>query len=322
VFRTAACAACLAGCDGPQSALVPAGAGASRIDGLFWLMTIGLAIIWVATVALAIYAYTSRKAHGVRSARLVIVGGGVVLPVIVLTGLLVYGLAMMPALLPSDAPASVRIRVTGHQYWWRVRYLRGDEVAFELANELRLPRGQRVALELESRDVIHSFWIPSLGGKVDMIPGRTTRLVLEPTTAGVFRGTCAEYCGTSHALMSFYAIVEEPDRFERWFAAEAGTATPPSTPAAMRGAAELLANGCGACHAIRGTGANGVVGPDLTHVGSRHSLAAGILPNDVGAFRRFLTRTGDVKPGVHMPAFGMLPPATVDALAAYLEGLQ
>ena len=306
------------GCDGPQSALVPAGRGAERIGELFWGMTIGFTIVWVATMALAIYAYVSRKEHGARTARLVIVGGGVVLPVVVLTGLLAYGLSTMPSLLPSDERARVTIHVTAHQYWWRVRYMRDGAVAFELANELHLPVGERVELVLDSPDVIHALWIPSLGGKVDMIPGRTTRLVLEPTEVGIYRGTCAEYCGTSHALMSFYAIVEKPARFEEWFAAQAAPAVAP----AAHGAELFIANGCGACHSIRGTAANGVVGPDLTHVGSRHSLAAGILPNDDGAFRRFISRPTEIKPGVHMPRFGMLPAATVDALATYLEGLQ
>jgi cytochrome c oxidase subunit II len=312
----------LAGCDGPQSALVPAGRGAARITDLFWGMTIGLAIVWLAVVALAIYAYTSRRSHSTRTARLVIIGGGVVFPIVVLTGLLIYGLAMMPSMLPSGPPAAVRIHITGHQYWWRVRYIRDGRAAFELANEVHLPVGQRVEFELESRDVIHSFWIPALGGKVDMIPGRTTRAVLEPTDPGIYRGTCAEYCGTSHAWMSLYAVVEDAGAYERWFAAQAAAAIAPTERAAIAGAEQFLANGCGACHAIRGTAAKGVIGPDLTHVGSRQSLAAGALPNNADALRRWIARTTRVKPAAHMPAFGMLPTDAVDALAIYLEGLQ
>jgi cytochrome c oxidase subunit II len=310
----------LAACDGPQSALAPAGRGADRIADLFWGMTIGFAIVWLLVVALALYAYGSGREHGARTGRLVIVIGGVVVPVVVLTGLLSYGLSMMPSLLP-DGRAAHTIQVIAHQYWWRVRYVHDGRVV-ELANELHLPAGKRVELQLESRDVIHSLWIPSLGGKVDMIPGRTTRLVLEPVTPGVYRGTCAEYCGTSHAWMSLFAIVEAPDRFERWLAEQAAPAAVPAQPLAARGAERFLANGCGACHAIRGTAADGVIGPDLTHVGSRHSLAAGALANDVRALRRWISRTTDVKPSVHMPAFGMLPVDTVDALAAYLDGLQ
>lgn len=311
-----------AGCEGPQSTLVPAGRGAERIADLFWGMTIGFAVLWLAVVALALYAYGSRREHRVGVGRVLIVGGGVVFPVVVLTGLLIYGLSEMPSLLPSGERPTLRIQVIGHQYWWRVRYLRDGAPAVELANEVHLPVGSRVEFELGSPDVIHSFWIPALGGKADMIPGRTTRLVLEPVKTGVFRGQCAEYCGASHALMAFYAIVEEPEPFERWLAAQAAPAVAPREPAAVHGAEQFLANGCGACHAIRGTHANGVIGPDLTHVGSRRSLAAGILPNDTRAMRRWLAHPDEVKPGVHMPAFGMLPADTTDALAAYLEALR
>jgi cytochrome c oxidase subunit II len=318
--RSPAIVCALAGCDGPQSALAPAGRGADRIADLFWGMTIGFAIVWLIVVALAIYAYGSGREHAARTGWLVVIIGGVVVPIVVLTSLLTHGLSMMPSLLPSEGAAHT-IQVIGHQYWWRVRYLR-DGQPVELANELHLPAGEKVELQLESRDVIHSFWIPSLGGKVDMIPGRTTRLVLEPVKPGVYRGTCAEYCGTSHAWMSLFAIVEDRDRFESWLAVQAAPAAAPTQPLAARGAEQFLANGCGACHAIRGTPARGVIGPDLTHVGSRHSLAAGALPNDAHALARWISRTTDVKPSVHMPAFGMLPGDTVDALAAYLEGLQ
>jgi cytochrome c oxidase subunit II len=311
----------VAGCDGAQSALAPAGRGAARIADLFWVMTIGFAVVWTAFVGLAIYAYCGRREHGARTGRLVILVGGVVVPVIALTALLTWGLAMMPQLLPSSG-ATLEIEVIGHQYWWRVRYLRGEQPPVELANEIHLPVGAKVELRLESRDVIHSFWIPSLGGKVDMIPGRTTRLVLEPTRAGVYRGTCAEYCGTSHAWMSFHAVVEEPAQFERWLAAQAAPAAVPADPATAAGAEQFVANGCGACHAIRGTAADGVIGPDLTHVGSRRSLAAGALPNDTGALRRWIARTTAIKPRVHMPAFGALPDDAADALASYLAGLK
>jgi cytochrome c oxidase subunit 2 len=192
----------------------------------------------------------------------------------------------------------------------------------ELANEIRLPVGERVAFHLESPDVIHSFWIPALSGKMDMIPGRQTRLALEPTRTGVFRGACAEYCGTSHALMSFDVVVLEPADFARWLEQQRAPAQPPVQPLAVHGQELFLANGCGACHTVRGTPADGVVGPDLTHVGSRLSLGAATLSNDPEAFQRWVANTDHVKPGVHMPAFGMLPPEDLRALAAYLDALQ
>jgi cytochrome c oxidase subunit 2 len=155
-----------------------------------------------------------------------------------------------------------------------------------------------------------------------MIPGRRTRLTLEPTVPGVYRGVCAEFCGTSHALMAFRVVVHEPPQFEAWLEAQRAPAADDLTEPAAAGADAFLRNGCGACHTVRGTPARGLVGPDLTHVGSRLSLGAGTLPNTASAFSDWVSRTGNIKPGVHMPAFGMLPSDEVGALAAYLEALQ
>jgi cytochrome c oxidase subunit 2 len=314
----------LGGCRGPQSALDPAGRGAERIAEFFWWMAAGAGLIWLAVVGLAIYAMRVRPGVHSRHTALLIIGGGAVLPTVVLAGLLAYGLALIPVLLPPAAESQLQVAVSAEQWWWRVRYLTsgGNGEAVELANEVRLPVGRRVAFHLESPDVIHSFWIPALGGKIDMIPGRRNRLVLEPTRTGVFHGACAEYCGTSHALMRFAVIVLEQEDFAGWLMHQHAPAQPPTQALAAYGQELFLANGCGACHTIRGTPADGVVGPDLTHVGSRLSLGAGILPNDLEGFQRWIAHTEDIKPGVHMPAFGMLPPEDVQALAAYLDGLQ
>jgi cytochrome c oxidase subunit 2 len=280
-------------------------------------------VIWLAVIALALYAVRVRpEAHSRRQANVLIIGGGAIIPTVVLAGLLVYGLALTPELLAPAPEGSLKLAVTGEQWWWRVRYMPPGGEAVELANEIRLPVGEHVEFHLESPDVIHSFWIPSLGGKLDMIPGRVTRLTLQSTRTGVFRGACAEYCGTSHALMLFSVVVMEQEDFARWLARQAQPAWEPTSPLAAHGRELFLANGCGACHTVRGTPADGVVGPDLTHVGGRLSLGAGILPNDPDAFVRWIGRTEAVKPGVHMPAFGMLPPEDLEALALYLEGLQ
>jgi cytochrome c oxidase subunit 2 len=317
------CAIASAACDGPQSALDPAGRGAARLADLFAALTAGAAIIWCASVGLALYAtYSGRKPRGPAFGSWLIVGGGVALPVVVLTGTLSYGLALLPTVLPSAHEGALEIEVTGEQWWWRVRYLPAAGEPIDLANEIHLPSGEPVALTLLSDNVIHSFWIPSLGGKADMIPGRRIRLALEPTEPGVYRGVCAEYCGTSHALMAFRVVVHEPPEFEAWLAGQREPAADPRGEPAAAGAEAFLGNGCGACHTVRGTPARGVVGPDLTHVGSRLTLAAGTLPNDAAAFGRWLSLTDEVKPSVHMPAFGMLPSDEVSALAAYLEALQ
>jgi cytochrome c oxidase subunit II len=312
------------GCEGSQSALEPAGRGAEQIADLFWGMTIGAVVIWTAVMGLAVLAAArNRRQWSLRAARRLIVVGGVVVPTVVLTGLLVYGLALLPPLLAPAGVDAQQVVVTAEQYWWRVRQQRPDGTAIDTANEIHLAVGTPVEFRLESPDVIHSFWIPALGGKIDAIPGRRTRLMLEPTRAGVLEGVCAEYCGASHAWMSFVVVVHEDEAaLVRWLAEQAEPARTPQEPVAVRGQQLFLANGCGACHTVRGTPADGVVGPDLTHVGSRRSLAAGLLTNDTNDFRVWIARTSELKPGVHMPAFGMLPDDDLQALAAYLEGLR
>jgi cytochrome c oxidase subunit II len=315
----------LCGCGGPQSALDPAGRGAERIADLFWWMAVGAGVIWLGIVGLAVYTiHLEREPHGLKGARLLIVVGGVVFPTIVLAALLSYGLALLPELVGRAPEGSLKIAVSGEQWWWRVRYLRpdGNGAAAELANEIRLPVGEPVEFQLESPDVIHSFWIPALGGKMDMIPGRTNRLTLEPTRTGVFRGVCAEFCGTSHALMGFDVVVLEKAEFAAWLARQTAPADAPAKLLARRGEERFLADGCGACHTIRGTAADGLIGPDLTHVGGRLSLGARVLANDPDGFRRWIAETEHVKPDSGMPSFGMLPPEDVDALAAYLDGLE
>lgn len=313
---------CLAGCSGAQSALDPAGRGAEVLADLFWWMAAGAVIVWGAVMALAFYAMRVHPDTGGKRAALMIIGGGAVVPTVVLTVLLVYGLRVMPPLLAAAPPGTMQIAVTGEQWWWRVRYHPGGSAAVELANEIRLPVGEKVELLLDSTDVIHSFWIPALGGKMDMIPGRRTRLVLEPSRTGTFRGACAEYCGTSHALMAFPVVVMEREEFARWLDAQRAAARTPDAAEASEGRERFFATGCPACHTVAGTEARGVIGPDLTHVGSRLTLGAGILPNEPGAFVRWIERTEAVKPGVHMPSFRMLEARELQALAAYLESLQ
>jgi cytochrome c oxidase subunit II len=317
-----ACAAA-AGCAGVQSSLAPAGREAGRIAALFWWMAGGALVVWLAVLALTIYCLRTRAETWTRRAgALLIVGGGVIFPTVMLTVLLVFGLAMLPPLVARAPESALQIQVVGEQWWWRVRYLRAGGPPIELANEVRLPVGERVQFQLESDNVLHSFWIPPLGGKMDMIPGRVTWLALEPTRTGVFRGVCAEYCGASHALMGFHVEVMEPAAFRRWLEGQAAPAAAPVSAQAARGEEVFFATGCSACHTVAGTPAAGIVGPDLTHVGSRATLAGAVLPNDAASLQQWIARTADIKPGVHMPRFGMLPRADLDALAAYLRGLQ
>lgn len=326
VARLPSCVAgalALAGCAAGPSVIHPAGRGADRIADLFWWTTAGSVVLWLAFVGLAIYAgQPSRRQTSMRAARRLILFGGVLFPTVLLAGLLAYGLAMLPPLLASAPEGSLRILVTGEQWWWRVRYLPAGSEAVHLANEVHLPVGVPVEFRLESADVIHSFWIPPLGGKIDMIPGRQNHLTLLPTKTGIFAGICAEYCGTSHALMRFFAVVEEKEDFDRWLARQAEPARRPTDPLPRRGSDLFLESGCGGCHSVRGTPADGVIGPDLTHVGSRLSLGAGTLANRPDDLLRWVAHTKDIKPSVHMPAFGMLPQEDLRALAAYLESLE
>src|SRR5687768_4376056 len=210
-------------------------------------MTGGAFIVWAGVIALTIYAICARPVtRGKHWVPMLIIGGGAVVPTVVLAGLLAYGLALLPRLLAPAPEGSLKIAVIGEQWWWRVRYHPTEGEPVDLANEIRLPVGEPVTFELESPDVIHAFWIPALGGKVDMIPGRRTRLTLEPTRVGVFRGVCAEYCGASHALMAFDVVVLEKADFARWLDAQRAPAAETVASSAALGRERFFANGCSA----------------------------------------------------------------------------
>ncbi len=316
------CMLALGGCEGAQSMLSPAGVDAAGTLDLFRVMLAGAAVIWIALNGLILY--VTRIHVGRMSRRLaegVIIGGGIVFPLVVLTALLVYSLPMMAE--QRGTADALRLRITGERWWWRVEYWpQGAEAPVVAANELRLPAGERSEIELTSANVIHSFWIPALGGKTDMFPGRITRMTLAPSRTGTFRGQCAEFCGLSHALMAIPAVVMEAEDFDTWLRAQDRPAEPPRAGPAAAGRAIFLREGCGACHALRGTPAAGRFGPDLTHVGGRTALAAGILPMTQEALERWIANPGAIKPGAEMPGYDHLPPDELAALAAYLAGLR
>jgi cytochrome c oxidase subunit II len=319
--RLARPAPCLvvSGCEGPLSTLAAGGDGAAQVAQLFWVMAAAAALVWLFVMAAAFYA--ARAAPGrVRSGRRLIVFGGVLLPLVLLTVLAWVGMRQTSALL---APAEgLTIHVTGERWWWRVRYEAPSGTVAVTANEVRLPQGERVAFELEATDVIHSFWIPSLGGKMDMIPGRTNRLALEASRPGRYLGACAEFCGLSHSMMDFEVVVMPSPEFEAWLTRQAGPAAAPHGPLAARGHELFLQNGCGACHNVAGTQAAGTVGPDLTHIGSRSRIAAGSLPADVASLASWIAHPQDVKPGALMPGYPMLSADELVAIGTYLMGLE
>ena len=314
----------LCACDGPQSAFTTGGAEAEQVLALWWTMAAGAVVIYALVMGCAVYA--TRVAPGRHPGfpgTAFIIGGGVALPVVVLAALLSYSFVLGRDLTRAPGPEALRIEVVGKQWWWEVRYLVPDGGAPVVsANELRLPVGERVELLLSAADVIHSFWLPSIAGKRDMIPGQVNRLVLEAEEPGVYRGQCAEFCGGPHALMAFYAIAQPAADFERWLEREARSAAPPEEPFLAQGRALFLDSGCGVCHTIRGTPADGALGPDLTHVGSRRSLAAGILPNNVGTIAGWIADSQHLKPGNQMPSFNIFTGRELRALAAYLASLE
>ncbi|MDX3924793.1 MAG: cytochrome c oxidase subunit II [Shinella sp.] len=311
------------GCRGAQSALDPAGEEAEAIHSLLVVTAVGGGIIWLLVVGLILYARRrDRPVLDVERAQKLISWGGVAFPTVILLALLSYALWKMPVARPwfdpGDAPMTVE--VTGEQFWWRVRYLDQEgEPVFETANEILMPIGERVRFLLKAHDVIHSFWIPALGGKMDMIPGRTNVFSLKATRTGIYRGPCAEFCGSSHALMNLTARVLEPQAFREWFESRSA---PAGRPAETEGQAAFLSHGCGACHSVRGTQARGQVGPDLTAFAKRERLGAGVAANTQENRVRFIRNPDGLKPGVRMPAFSMVPDSELEAIATYLGGLE
>jgi cytochrome c oxidase subunit 2 len=301
-----------------QSAFDPAGANAVLIDQLSNVLYGGAALIFVVVMALVVVAVV-RRSPGV-STRAWVLGGGVAIPTLVLTALLVYGVMVGNALSDEGPDCGTVIRVNGKRWWWDVRY---DHPAGAIvsANEVHLPVGRTVKLLLESDDVIHSFWVPPLGGKVDMIPGRVNHLMLRADKPGVYRAQCAEYCGAQHAFMAMLVVVHEEGEFERWLEREARPATNAADPATRDGAAQFASAGCAACHTVRGTSATGRVGPDLTHVASRLTLGAGVLENNRGSLVGWISNSQAVKPGNLMPPI-RVPADALHAITGYVAGLE
>jgi cytochrome c oxidase subunit II len=305
--------------NGPPAALNPSGPQAEALTNLSWVLIVtAFAVLGVVIVATAIALFGRGWIKRKLGQSWIVVAGGLAFPAIVVTALLLYSLGVTEKVAAEPVASDLRIRVTGEMWWWRVHYLEGDSILFETANEIHIPTGRAVAFELASNDVIHAFWVPQLGGKKDMIPGRTNSLRLQADEAGVFRGQCSEYCGGPHALMALQVVAESQGEYEAWAAAQATPAAAPSHP----GWSLFASSGCGACHTVRGTEANGRIGPDLTHLASRRTIAAAVQPNTPETLRRFIAHAGDVKPGLRMPNYERLSEADVTAIADWLGTLR
>jgi cytochrome c oxidase subunit 2 len=313
----------LSGCAGHQSPLAPAGDQAGALHHLLVLMTIvcGCVYLLVMTGLVASVVRARRQVAGTIGDRALDRGlwGAAAIILVGLTMLIVGSFLADRALFATRAQDALQVRVTGHQWWWRIEYrdlASGQWI--ETANELHLPLGRTTRVALGSADVIHSFWVPNVAGKIDMIPGRRNLLDLTPRQAGWFRGQCTEFCGVEHALMAFDVKVEPPAVFYAWLAAQARPAA--SGEGATSGQASFD-RACGICHAVRGTDAKGRAGPDLTHFGSRRSLAAGVLSMSRGNIQGWIAQPQAIKPGTSMPQVP-LSPLAADAVSRYLETLK
>lgn len=311
----------VAACTGEQSALSGSGQESGRTLLLTIILTVGSGVIFTIVIAATATAFFGSAGwKRALASKGIVVWGGIAFPTLVLSALLVYGFLALgagPASSTTTDKDPLRIRVDGLQWWWRVTYFDATGKAVESANELRLPAGRTVELELTSSDVIHSFWVPAYAGKVDMIPGRTNTLTLVANEPGIVRGQCAEYCGGAHALMAFSVITMEEDAFDAWLDEEAG----PAHLTGTEGEQVFLQAGCGGCHTVRGTSAQGSVGPDLTHVASRRTIGAGILPTDRKAFLDWLERHQSIKPDNLMPAYDFLTDDERASMANWLAEL-
>lgn len=298
-----------------------AGEAARAIETVSWVLFVGGTAIFAGVMLLL--AWALRRPHrNVRDRRWV-VGGGLLFPGAVLAALFAWTVPMSPAWKTVPPPGALVITVTGHMWWWEVRYRgAGGGADIVTANEIHIPTGRPVYLALASADVIHSFWVPELAGKMDMVPGKLQHLLLSADRPGSWRGPCAEYCGEQHARMVLQLVARPPAEFEAWLAEQAAPARAPATPRQQAGLAAFLANRCDACHAVRGVAAGGGLGPDLTHVGSRLQLAAGTLPNTQEARSQWIARVQQLKSGARMPSYERLDDQTLEAIADWLGSLR
>jgi cytochrome c oxidase subunit 2 len=344
VSRTAAtssmmllCAACSP--HNHQSVLDVGGPQSARIAALWWLMLPIGAVVWVLVVSVMVTgAWRKRGADG-GAARLGengallrdvpgdrrmrnVVIGAVAVTVVTLFVVLVADFRVGQALTIAPATKVVPIKIVAHQFWWEVQY--PDSIPQNIvttANEIHIPVGKAVVLELASRDVIHSFWVPSLAGKKDLLPGYTRSLWFRADTPGVYRGQCAEFCGLEHAKMGMLVIAESQEHFDAWIKAQRDSAATPTDSLAKRGKVVFEGTTCAMCHAIAGTPAGATTGPDLTHLASRQTIAAATLPNSEENLYSWISDPQRIKPGTLMPAT-KLDSRDMHALVAYLRQLK
>lgn len=309
-----------------QSILEPASRSADRIADLWWLMFWLGTVIFVIVMLLVLYA-VSRGRFGKADRDLsnsrrqsMVIGGGIAVPLIVLAVVFGYTLYTLTDLADDRSSSDWTVEVVAHQFWWEVRYPGEDVIT---ANEIHVPAGEPVEFQLTSSDVIHSFWVPELSGKLDMMPDTTTLVTITADEPGRYRGQCGQFCGAQHANMALYIVAQEPDEFSAWLDNQRELAEAPASGSAIeRGREVFLSSACVYCHAVRGAGnpASGELGPDLTHLASRETLAAGTLENTRGNLAAWIVDPQHIKPGNKMPAVNLTSEELL-ALLGYLNSL-
>ncbi|MGY2128872.1 cytochrome c oxidase subunit II [Blastococcus sp. SYSU DS0617] len=302
--------------------LDPVGPEAAQIAGLTWFMIALGGLLWLATVVFLVLALRHRARRAPREsehgAKAFIAVWGVIVPLVVLPAVFAYSLVVGVDISRPPPPGELTVEVVGHQFWWEVHYPEADVVT---ANEIHVPVGRPVRLEMTSADVIHSLWVPQVAGKLDLLPGRTTTLSFQVDEAGRYLGECAEFCGIQHARMQFVLVAQEEEEFgEHLLALQAATAEPDSD-LEEAGREVFLAAGCGQCHRIEDVSEGDDLAPDLTHLASRDTIAAGMLENTRGNLAGWILDPQGLKSGVRMPPSN-LSGEDLQALLAYLESLE
>jgi cytochrome c oxidase subunit 2 len=321
----------LTGCDGPQNYMKAGGPAAAKLASLGAFTLIVFSAVTIVVLLLLVWLATRRRGtletHAPLDAnggqRWILVGG-IAVPVAVLAIVFVSSLqAMSQYPMSHHGGGRADIRVTGRQWWFNAEYL--GETTQERVNvptELHIPTGRPMDIELVTRDVIHSFWIPKLHGKVDLVPGMINRIRIRADEPGVFSGECGEFCGAQHANMRLLVVAQRPEEFDRWLQAQRAHAHEPQTPQQNSGEQVFMSSACALCHTVRGTPALGQVGPDLTHVANRSSIAGGMFPNDRGHLQAWIAHAQTLKPGSQMPNLTGFNGEQLNSLAEYLQSLE
>jgi cytochrome c oxidase subunit 2 len=317
-----------AGCAGAQSTFGGGGEQAEGIARLIIFIMIVCAAVWLAVMialAAALWRRAARRPDPLaldrdRQRRMAIVVGGSVAATVVIISLFTLSSYWVTHSLAAASRDALHIDVRGYQWWWKITYLDADRPLIT-ANEIHVPVGRAVRIHLSAEDVIHSFWVPSLTGKQDLIPGRDNNISFVAVRPGVYRGQCAEFCGLQHARMAMLVIAQSPQDYEAWRQSQIAVASIPANTDEQTGQKVFLSKPCAACHTVRGTAAAGVLGPDLTHVASRQTIAAGVLETTRGSLAAWIADPQTIKPGNNMPMISLSPDELI-ALSAYMASLK